>query len=119
MSIFKRSLTGQAEQINTYDAYKELITNIGEMDYEELYDLMSETETILKVLCRKDNKADKEGLLRLTSTILQLGATFLEANEYPLPFEVETVVVHVNKPYTGYTYEFIERTVKKQEGEEE
>ena len=117
MSILKKyiPLTEQAEQNDTYEAYKELITKIGEMNYVELFNIMSETKIILKVLCRKGIKVDKGGFLSLTSTILQLGATFLEANDYPLPFEVETVVVHVSKPYTGYTYEFIERKGEKGE----
>ena len=117
-----RSLTGQAEKKDTYKGYKELITTIEGMTYEELYDIMADTETVLKVLCRRENaKLNTAGLRSLTSTIIQLGATFLEQSNYPLPFEVGKIEVRVKKPYTRYTYEFIEEREeeKNHEGKEE
>ena len=110
-----RSLTSQAEDTNTYESYKKLIEMIRQMDYEEMYDLMSDTETALKVLCRKENKAGIAGLCSLTTSIVKLGMTFLKTCDSPMPFKVKEVEVEADEPYTGYTYEFIEKEKAKKE----
>lgn len=121
MTILRRyrSLTGQAEKLDAYECYKELITTIEGMTCEELYDLMVDTQTVLKVLCRDENvKQNTGGVRSLTSTIIQLGATFLEKGNYPLPFEVGEIGVSVKTPYTRYIYEIIEEKEKNHGGKD-
>lgn len=112
------SLTSQAEDANTYESYKELIEMIRQMDYEEMYDIMSDTKTALKILCRKENKAEIAGLLSLVTDMVKLGITFLKANDTPLPFKIKEIEVEVEEHYTGYAHEFIEEEKAKKEEEQ-
>ena len=109
-----KSLTGQAETKDTYEAYKELIETIRKMNYEELYNVMRDAATALKVLCRSEEKAKIAGLLALTDDIVKLGAAFLQLHDHPVPINA-IVVPQWKEPYTGYTYEFIEKQKEAKE----
>lgn len=91
-----RSLSGQAEDADTYESYKELIDTIREMSNEELYGIMRDCETALKVLVRGDHKKEHGGCLSLAMRIRDLAAEFVGREEKP-------------KTYCQYTYEFIEK----------
>jgi hypothetical protein len=108
-----KSLTGQAVTKDTYEAYKELIETIREMNHEELYDVMQDTETALKVLCRSEEKAAINGIASLIEEIVKLGVSFLQMHDHDIPLEV-TVAPEWKKPYARYTYEFIEEKAKKE-----
>jgi hypothetical protein len=98
------SLGDQAEKIDSYEAYKEKINTIQNMSYEELYNIMRDTEDALKVCLRGDSKANQAGIYALTKMIIDLGQAYLKANNYnPLPTE---------KLYLDYTYEWIEKKMK-------
>lgn len=88
-----RSLSGQAEDINTHTAYKELIETIKDMSYSELHDKMEDIQIILTVLIRNEIK-DKDigGLEAQAKSIKRLCNIFLE----------------VSKNRIEYTYEFME-----------
>ena len=92
-----RSMSGQAEDMHSYEAYKALIENIRKMPYGELYDKMSDCEIILEVLIRQEAIGDNPGLRVLTERIMQLGKLYLEVDDGK------------DKPECDYTYEWIEK----------
>jgi hypothetical protein len=100
------SLGDQAEKLDTYQAYKEKIDIIKNLDYEGLYNIMRDTEDALTVCLRGDSKAKQSGIFELTKAIIKLGTAYLEANnrEIELP---------EGKLYLDYTYEYIEKEEAK------
>ena len=92
-------LSDQAENLNSYEAYKELIEIIRVATYEELHGWMRDAETILKVLVREEAEGYSVGLRELTKDLMKLGETFLQQTKpEPLP-----------PPLPRYTYEYIEQ----------
>ena len=97
------SLGDQAEALDSYEAYKEKIETIQNMKYEELYNIMRDTEDALKVLCRGEAKAQQSGILVMTKEILKLATLYQERFGFDKP----------KLPNLEYTYEYIEREAKK------
>lgn len=95
-----KSLGWQAEDIGTYDAYKEKIDRIREMNYPYLYDLFRDAETALQVLVRGEAKGDSPGIEITIQEIMKLGREYLIKRKAVIPTE---------KSSTEYTYEFMER----------
>jgi len=92
-------LSDQAENLNSYEAYKELIEIIRVATYEELHGWMRDAETILKVLVREEAEGYSVGLRELTKDLMKLGETFLQQTKPdPLPPQLPR-----------YTYEYIEQ----------
>lgn len=58
-----KSLSSQAEKINTYDSYKELYDTICGMTYEEQFQLMYDAETLLDIILVNGLRYDCQGLL--------------------------------------------------------
>jgi hypothetical protein len=98
------SLGKQAEDLDTYEAYKEKIDIIKNLNYEELYNIMRDTEDALTVLLRGDSKANPSGIFEMTKDIIKLGTAYLEQNNR---------LHHDPPPLTEYTYEWIEKEDKK------
>jgi len=96
-----RSLSGQAEDINERAAYFELIEHIRTMSYEELYDIMTDTETALTVLIRGECAGDDRGIVHLVQKIIELAKAYL---------------AKADCPSTEYTFEYIDR--KREEGKD-
>lgn len=92
-----RSLSGQAEFINKDETYRELIDTIKGMTYKELYDLMRDAETVLKVLVRGEEESkDTVGLETLAERIELLAHGFLVRRRGVEPWP---------SSLTKYTYE--------------
>lgn len=70
-------LSDQAEGINTYDAYKELIDTIRELSYKELYGIMRDSETALEVLVRGETNCNLAGIDVLVEKIVELGELYI------------------------------------------
>ena len=96
------SLSDQAENLDSYETYKELIEIIREATYGELHGWMRDAETILKVLVRGEAEGYSVGLRELTKDLMKLGETFLQTTKpEPLP-----------PTPPRYTYEYIEQRDK-------
>jgi len=98
-----QSLGKQAEDKDSYEAYKEKIDRIRSMNYEELYNIMRDAEDALSVLLRKESKANQSGIFELTKALVTLGTKYLKENNREL-----TTGINLQ-----YTYEFIEQENKK------
>ena len=96
-----KSLGQQAEEMDTYDAYKKKVEMVRNMTYEELYNIMQDCELALTVLVRGDAKGDSPGICSLVESIINLGEAYHDKKEFPK---------HQGNVYTEYTYEFIERS---------
>jgi hypothetical protein len=100
-----KSLGDQAEEQDTYQAYKEKIELIKSLSYEDLYNIMRDTEDALKVVIRNEQKANISGILALTEMIVKLGNRFMEQNNYG-PYAPPAKPAPIN---TEYTYEWMEK----------
>ena len=107
MTLLKKyeSLSDQAENIDSYAAYKELIETIRVMNYEELFNIMRDAETALMVIARGEAKGAEPGIGVMIEDMLKLGNYCMENQfkilEPPKP-----------EPYLQYTYEWIEKNPK-------
>ena len=70
------SLSGQAENINTLESYKELIETIKDMTYEEMFQLFYDAETALEVILREGNPYP--GIRICVENIVKLGNLYLQ-----------------------------------------
>jgi len=96
------SLSKQAETIDSYESYKELISRLRKMPYEQLYYLFGDVEKALQVLIRGEAKGDNSGICSIVSDIIRLGNVYLKSKDYN-----DTPV------RTEYTFEWIEKEKKK------
>lgn len=90
-----KSMSGQAEALDTDEGYRELIENFRKMPYEDLFDKMADCENILKVLARKEATGDSLGLRESAKVIMELCKRYLGDDEA--------------KPDLQYTYEGLTR----------
>ena len=99
-----KSLSDQAEEIDSHESYKELIEIIRELNYKDLFNIMRDTETALMVIARGESKGAEPGIGVMIKDILELGNYCMEKHfGFLLPKEED------KEPYLRYTYEFIEQ----------
>ncbi len=72
-----RSLSGQAEDIDTNEAYTELIGEIKNLSTEDLFDVLYHCETALKVLVREEAKGNCLGIEVTVEIIMGLCQKYL------------------------------------------